>query len=143
MPVARRAASAWQSESDERNDLFQPSSTRTSRFPNSARIRDSKSFVRLLQGRKRIDGCVEMSFARKGEMGARLGIVVSSRFLPRAVDRNAFKRIVREAFRAKRAELPDGDVLIRLRQSLKAREPVEWRKEVSGSVESLLASIGS
>jgi len=143
VPAARRAASASQSESDERNDLFQPSSTRTSRFPKSARIRDSKAFIRLLQGRKRVDGCVEMSFVRKGEKGARLGIVVSSRFLPRAVGRNAFERIVREAFRAKRAELPAGDVLIRLRQSLKAREPAEWRKEISSSVEVLLASIGS
>ena len=143
MPAAPRVASAWLSDSDERNDLFQPSSNRSNRFSKSARICDSKTFLRLLQGRKRVDGCVEMCFARKGDPGARLGVVVSSRFLPRAVDRNAFKRIVREAFRVKRADLPDGDVLIRLRQSLKAREPAEWRSEVGGSVERLLASIGS
>ena len=143
MLAARRVASAWPSESHERYDLFQPSSTRTNRFSKSARIGDSKAFLRLLQGRKRVDGCVEMCFARKGDPGARLGVVVGSRFLPRAVDRNAFKRIVREAFRVKRAEMPDGDVLIRLRQSLKAREPAVWRIEVARSVEKLLASIGS
>jgi ribonuclease P protein component len=70
-------------------------------------------------------------------------VVVSSRFLPRAVDRNRFKRIVREAFRTRRAELPACDVLIRLKLSLKARQHDAWQADVKLSVERLLGSIGS
>ena len=71
----------------------------------------------------------------------RLGVVVSRRFLPRAVDRNTLKRVVREAFRVRRAELPDGDILIRLRQSLKGRSVADWRGDVAVSASSLLESI--
>jgi ribonuclease P protein component len=96
-----------------------------------------------LQGRKRVDGFIEMAFARTGTGGVRLGVAVSSRFLPRAVDRNAFKRIVREAFRTHRAQLPAGDVLIRLRQSLKQREQGPWHQEAARSLKRLFGSIGS
>jgi len=82
-----------------------------------------------------------MAFVRSTAGGARLGVVVSRRFLPRAVDRNALKRIVREAFRLDRNELPDGDVLIRLRQSLKGRPPAEWRVDVAAGAGKLLGSI--
>ena len=47
--------------------------------------------------------------------GARLGLVVAKRFVPLAVDRNALKRKVRERFRRVRADLPDVDVVVRLR----------------------------
>jgi ribonuclease P protein component len=84
-----------------------------------------------------------MGVLRTGSIGPRLGVVVSSRFLPRAVDRNQFKRIVREAFRTRRAELPACDVLIRLKLSLKAMPHGEWQAGVRLAVERLLASIGS
>ena len=84
-----------------------------------------------------------MGFARTGQGGPRLGVVVSARFLPRAVDRNLFKRIVREAFRARRADLPAGDVLMRLRQTLKGRDRSEWSDEVATSAAKLLATVGS
>ena len=43
--------------------------------------------------------------------GARLGLAVSKKALPRSVDRNRFKRIVRESFRAA-LDLPACDVVI-------------------------------
>ena len=82
-----------------------------------------------------------MAFARTSSGGVRLGVVVSRRFLPRAVDRNTLKRVVREAFRVRRAELPDGDILIRLRQSLKGRSVMDWRGDVAASASTLLESI--
>jgi ribonuclease P protein component len=98
--------------------------------------------MRLLQGRKRVEDCLEMAFVRRAGGGARLGVVVSRRFLPRAVDRNTLKRIVREAFRARSSELPDADVLIRLRQSLKGRSVADWRGDVGTAAGNLLGSIG-
>lgn len=47
---------------------------------------------------------------------ARLGIVVAKRFAPRAVTRNAIKRICREVFRI--TALPSFDFVIRLRANL-------------------------
>ena len=46
--------------------------------------------------------------------GARLGLVIAKRYAPRAVTRNALKRVVREAFRAQRQALPARDYVVRL-----------------------------
>ncbi|MCK6412202.1 MAG: ribonuclease P protein component [Azonexus sp.] len=45
---------------------------------------------------------------------ARLGLVVGKKLLKRAVDRNRVKRIVREQFRLRRADLPAYDLVVRL-----------------------------
>jgi ribonuclease P protein component len=46
--------------------------------------------------------------------GARLGMVIAKRLLPRAVDRNRVKRCIRETFRVQRAHLPACDFVVRL-----------------------------
>ena len=117
-------------------------SQHAARFPKSARIRDSRAFLRLLQRRKQIDGWLEMSALHTGAASARIGIIVSNRFLPRAVDRNAFKRTVREVFRRRRAELGGYDVLVRLRGSLKRESRSAWRTSVAASAARLIAAIG-
>lgn len=45
---------------------------------------------------------------------ARLGMIVSRRFLPRAVDRNRLKRWIREMFRQRQETLSSGDFVVRL-----------------------------
>ena len=45
---------------------------------------------------------------------ARLGLVVGKKQLKRAVDRNRLKRIVRDLFRRRRADLPAYDLVVRL-----------------------------
>jgi ribonuclease P protein component len=47
---------------------------------------------------------------------ARLGIIASTRAARRAVDRNRFKRMAREAFRQSRHRLGGMDVVIQLRR---------------------------
>ena len=52
-------------------------------------------------------------YARKNVLSrARLGLVLAKRFAPRAVTRNAVRRICREVFR--RANLPEMDYVVRL-----------------------------
>jgi ribonuclease P protein component len=52
--------------------------------------------------------------ARPNDLGhARLGMVVSKRLFPRAVDRNRERRQIREAFRGLAAELPGLDLVVR------------------------------
>jgi ribonuclease P protein component len=111
----------------------------TRRLPKSSRLNDSKVFVRLLSGRRRTGDCLEIALGRNAGEGARLGIIVGKKNLPRAVDRNALKRIVREAFRERRGELPACDIMIRLRQSLKGQERSAWRPRVADAVKMLFA----
>lgn len=80
-----------------------------------------------------------MAVGSNAGAGPRLGVVVGKKNLPGAVDRNALKRIVREAFRDRRNELPSCDIMIRLRQSLKGQARPVWRKRVADAVQVLLA----
>ena len=105
-------------------------------------MNDGKAFTRLLQQRKRIEDCIEMSILpHRGS--SRLGLVVSSKFLARAVDRNLFKRVAREAFRECRAAMPSGDILIRLRQSLKNEPRNQWKIRVAVAVKRLMAAVSA
>lgn len=49
----------------------------------------------------------------------RFGLVVGRKALPRATDRNRFKRLVRAAMRDKRAEALAFDVVVRLKGPVK------------------------
>jgi ribonuclease P protein component len=109
------------------------------RLPKSARLNDSKAFARLLRGRRRVVDCLELALDRTDTDCARLGIVVGKKQLPRAVDRNALKRIVRETFRHRRDSLPPRELLIRLRSPLKGETRQDWRKRVGIAVAALLA----
>ena len=111
----------------------------TRRLPKSSRLNDSKVFARLLQSRRRVADCLEIAVGRNAGEGPRLGFVVGKKNLSGAVDRNALKRIVREAFRECRCELPSCDILIRLRQSLKGQARSIWRLRVANAVKVLLA----
>ena len=49
-----------------------------------------------------------------GQAQARLGIVVGKKFAPRAAERNLVKRMARELFRGRQAQLAGRDILLRL-----------------------------
>lgn len=70
--------------------------------------------------------------------GARLGVVVGRKNLPRAVDRNTVKRIIREAFRQQRMAMPPRDMLFRLRQRLTQVPRGQWKVDVAEAVRALL-----
>ena len=95
--------------------------------------------MRLLSGRRRAGDCLEIAVGKNAVECARLGIVVGKKNLPRAVDRNTLKRIVREAFREHRSALPPCDIMIRLRQSLKGQSQAMWKPRVAEAAKVLLA----
>ena len=56
-----------------------------------------------------------MNYAANPDGQSRLGLAIAKRVLPRAVDRNRVKRLVRESFRHRRQDLPAVDVIVHIR----------------------------
>jgi ribonuclease P protein component len=61
-----------------------------------------------------------LSAARPDSPG-RLGLAVSKKQLRRAVDRNRFKRLIRETYRRRRAELAGQDIVVMVRGQAASR----------------------
>ncbi len=75
-------------------------------FPKAVRILERKDFLKIMRTGMKIPGSSLIIFYRKKESGlTRLGITISKKH-GKAHDRNRFKRLVREAFRLCRAQLP-------------------------------------
>ncbi|ORE89552.1 ribonuclease P [Oceanococcus atlanticus] len=73
-------------------------------------------FTRVFrQGRRISAGSLQIVCAPSEAGYARLGLAVAKRILPRAVDRNRAKRVIRESFRHQAADLPPLDVVVTLR----------------------------
>jgi ribonuclease P protein component len=68
---------------------------------------------------------------------ARIGIIASTRAARRAVDRNRFKRMAREAFRQARHRLGGVDVVIQLRRYPEEGSIAVARSELARLLEEL------
>mgnify|MGYP005849200191 CR=1 FL=1 len=91
------------------------------RFRKSARLRLQAEFDRVHASRTfAADEVLVVRACRNGLDWSRLGILVSKR-VGGAVARNRWKRLIREAFRRSRGEIPPGlDLLVRPRQGADA-----------------------
>jgi ribonuclease P protein component len=86
-------------------------------FARRYRLTKTDEFSSVFGFRKAIRGKLLMLHYQPRAAGnddARLGVVIAKKLLKRAVDRNRVKRIVREQFRRRRAELPAYDLIVRL-----------------------------
>lgn len=82
-------------------------------FPASARLRSPREFEAVLAGGRRFTEKWLTAATRANAMThARLGLAISARAVPRAVDRNRIKRQTRESFRAHRSALPALDIVL-------------------------------
>jgi len=87
-------------------------------MPYAVRLHRPAEFVAALKGRRIARGQwlaihVPQSAASSTPC-ARLGLVIAKRLAKRAVTRNAIKRVLREAFRHVRHDLPPRDFVFRL-----------------------------
>jgi ribonuclease P protein component len=86
-------------------------------FARRYRLTKTDEFSSVFGFRRAIRGKVLMLHYQprpEGNTEARLGLVVGKKQLKRAVDRNKVKRVVREQFRLRLANLPAVDLVVRL-----------------------------
>jgi len=87
---------------------------RAERYRNEQRLR-GKAITHILAGsRPRRSGSVLIQITPNGLDYSRLGLIVPKRLLPRAVDRNRARRLLREWFRRNQTPLAGKDLLVRL-----------------------------
>ena len=82
------------------------------RFPRAARVRARADFDRIFKQGRRVALPVLALHWQAGEVDARLGLAVSKKVDPHAVGRNRIKRVLRDTFRHRRAELAGGDYVV-------------------------------
>ncbi|SDD12286.1 ribonuclease P protein component [Cupriavidus sp. YR651] len=84
-------------------------------FPKAARLTKTDEFSSVFALRPRRRSTHFVLYVRaNGQEQARLGIVVGKKFAPRAAERNLVKRMARELFRGRQAQLAGRDILLRL-----------------------------
>jgi ribonuclease P protein component len=85
-------------------------------FPRSVRLLNAGGFDAVFKRGQRASGqYFSVVFAPGTGSGPRLGLTVSKKTAPRAVDRNRIKRQVRESFRLNQSQLPAVDMVISAR----------------------------
>lgn len=100
-------------------------------LPPSARLRRAADFAALRQATGRASAThfsLRWVPAATGE--CRLGMAVSRKVSKRAVERNRIKRLVRESFRARCAQLPRLDVLVVARTSAASTDSPTLRADL-------------
>ena len=87
----------------------------TFEFPATHRLLNSADFDAVFKHNLfRVNDAALLFLAKRNEQGFnRLGMVISKKSIPRAVDRNAIKRLIRESFRQVKAAGLDVVVLSR------------------------------
>ena len=107
-------------------------------FPAAARLHRPTEFAAALAGRRVARGSFFVVTAHLRHntytdasvepLCARLGLIMAKRFAHHASTRNALKRVVREAFRAKRLDLPAHDFVVRLNKRITSLSLTELKK---------------
>jgi ribonuclease P protein component len=98
------------------------------RLPPQARLKTAAQFKQTLEGGRRLSGPPLSLVYRQpaAPSSPRLGLAISRRQLPRAVDRNRIKRLARESFR-QRDGLPGADVVLMASRPARERNNAQLR----------------
>jgi ribonuclease P protein component len=84
---------------------------RPASFPKTARLRKRAEFARVFDAGRRVAAPALVLHWIQAP-APRLGIAVSRKVDPRAVGRNRIKRVLRDAFRTRRAQLQPADYIV-------------------------------
>ena len=95
------------------------------------RFSSQGSFGAILRSPRKLRGAGVILHVATGAPGvSRLGIALTRRLLPRSVDRNRVKRIVREAFRRHAAKAAGLDVVIAMRERPDIARDSPWPAQI-------------
>ena len=113
--------------------------TQSAAFPRCYRLTRTDEYSSVFSFRKALkSACFLLHYRPQGDgqiRKVRLGVVIAKRFLRRAVDRNLFRRLIREVFRKQRQELPPYDMIFRL--AVKPSFPLD-RQAIAAEIQTLL-----
>lgn len=113
-------------------------------FPPKARLHRPSEYASALKGRRLARGALFVVTTPRVDPAspppecARLGLVIAKRHAARSVTRNAIKRVIREAFRLKRHELPPRDLVFRLHAKVQPCSLADLKQRVRTEVDALL-----
>jgi ribonuclease P protein component len=117
-------------------------------LPASARLHRPSEYAQALKGKRLARGALfVVSTPRLAPEStpelttARLGLIIAKRFARRAVTRNTVKRVIREAFRNRRLQLPARDFVFRLQTRLEPQSLTQLKQQVRLEVEQLLEQV--
>ena len=100
-------------------------------FPRSCRLLKTDDFSSVFNFSKRKTGRFLTVYVKPNRVDrARLGVVVGKKQLRTAVARNYAKRIIREAFRLQRLNLPALDYVVRVTRPISKSEVLLVRNEL-------------
>ena len=120
-------------------------------------LRGPEEFARVMRGRRKTVAPLELRFVCQtgpgrtldtaAALGPRLGLIIAKKVLPRAVDRNAVRRVLREAFchhfRVETAP-KETEIIFRLlsKPSCLAISRASFKREIALSAKTLLSGVG-
>ena len=109
-------------------------------FPRSHRLLLPQQFRRVFEQPQRAKSVGLMVLARGNDIGhARLGLAISKKSLPLAVQRNRIKRLARDVFRHRQHQLGGIDIVILSRHGLSHRS----RPDIRNTLQQLLLDLAS
>ena len=101
-------------------------------FPRSVRLTKPAEYRNVFRGAKRIGDRYFTVLARENELlGPRLGLAIARKALPTAVGRNRVKRIIRESFQLRRADLGDWDIVVLAKRAARDAPAEELRRSLA------------
>ncbi|MVW71527.1 MULTISPECIES: ribonuclease P protein component [unclassified Bordetella] len=115
-------------------------------LPPEARLHRPSEFTAALKARRLARGAFfVLSAAAPGDAPteqmpqARLGMVIAKRFAAHATTRNALKRVIREAFRHCRLQLPPQDYVVRLHSKVAPASLTALKRAARADADALFA----
>ncbi|MCL5424594.1 MAG: ribonuclease P protein component [Gammaproteobacteria bacterium] len=103
-------------------------------FPRQLRLLNAGDFSHVFeQADLKVHGKGLMALIRLTTRGhPRLGLVVSKKNVKRAVDRNRFKRLVRESIRLRQDHLPSVDIVVLARRGVQDIDNETLHRQLHG-----------
>jgi ribonuclease P protein component len=112
-------------------------------FRRHERLTDARDFQRVFERRRSVsDERLIVYGAENGLAFCRLGLSVGRKKIRRAHDRNRFKRVVREAFRLSKADLPAGVDLVVVPKTTARLGLADVRRALPGLAQAVARRLG-